>query len=176
MRPNALEALRGVQAALMESIVPELSTMYAQDVSQVLQMLIESLAGEWDSAADDLVRDNRRLVELLSQARGALQPLAASNGDIGPLVQQLDETLAAKADDSLRLSSLTARNNALRGALEQVLVRIEDATGRPGTEALTPVRKALYDHLRQVSVRGWSFWDMASFREKMAALRAGGAA
>ena len=52
MRPNGVESIRAVQSALAEVIAPELTSPFAQDAAQTLQMLLESLAADWDSAAD----------------------------------------------------------------------------------------------------------------------------
>ena len=68
MRPGSLESLRGVQTALAESIVPQLASAYGQDIAGTLQMLLESLAAEWDSLVEDLSEDNRRMRELLAGA------------------------------------------------------------------------------------------------------------
>jgi hypothetical protein len=34
------------------------------------------------------------------------------------------------------------------------------------------VRREIYTHLRDVSLRGWSFWDVSSFRGRIAEARA----
>ncbi len=172
MRPSAIESLRGVQAALATVILPELQTMFAQDSAQTLQMLIESIAGEWDTTAEDLRRDNLALQEMLDQAQRALSALPKGNESAASVVKEIDGALAAPADDSVALSALSARNARLRAALEALLVFLEDAAGAPGAEPLMALRRSAYEHLREVALRGWSFWDMMSFRERMASARA----
>ena len=169
MKPATVESLRGIQAAMTEAIVPELSSAFAQDTAQTIQMLIESLAGEIDTAAEDLHADNRELRQIMSQAR---ETLAGRNEDAASLVHQIDEVLVRSEteEESLRLSSLTARNDQLRAVLEKVLMYLEDTAGQ--TDSLQPLRQAAYAHLRRVAVRGWSFWDLMSFRERMARARA----
>ena len=54
MRPKGIESIRAIQSALAEVIAPALISPFAQDAAQTLQMLLESLAAEWDSAADQL--------------------------------------------------------------------------------------------------------------------------
>ena len=51
--------------------LPELTSPFAQDAAQTLQMLLESLAAEWDSAAEQLRGDNETLARLLLSAREA---------------------------------------------------------------------------------------------------------
>ena len=41
---------------------------------------------------------------------------------------------------------------------------------RPGSEKIDEVRIRIYKHLKEVSARGWSFWDVSSFRGRMAAI------
>src|SRR5947208_10487855 len=72
MRPNAIESLRAAQAALGEVIAPGLTSAFAVDSAQTVQMLLESLASEWDTAAESLSRDSDTLRSLLSAAGEAL--------------------------------------------------------------------------------------------------------
>lgn len=172
MRPNAVESLRGIQNAIMQNILPELQTLFAQDIAQVSQMLIESLIAEWDTAAHHLHQDNQTMSRILSEARQALAPLTPGNVQAASLVQEIDGVLSASGDDSLAISKLTERNNALKSVLEHTLELIEDLADAPSAQALLPVRRDAYNHLRKVAVRGWSVFDLLSFREKMAQVRA----
>ncbi len=147
--------------------------MLALDTAQTVQMLLESIANEWDTAAETLHADNQRLGELLAQAATAIRSLAGAGARLAALAEQIEDALNQPADDSLAISRLTARNQRLRAVLEETLVVLEDAAGQPGLAALLPLREAIYRHLRSVAARGWSFWDALSFRERMAKLRAG---
>jgi len=172
VRPSAIEALRGVQEALLSTVAPELQTMLAQDTVQTVQMVLESLAAEWDTAADTLFRDNRRLGELLSQAREAVQAIPDVDPEMSALLKDIESVLEEPPEESLALSKLAQRNERLRGLLERTLVWLEDREGAPEFAPLMSLRNAIYMHLRQVAARGWSFWDVFSFRERMARLRA----
>ncbi len=172
MRPNAVESLRGLQAALMQNILPELQTLFAQDVAQVSQMLIESLVAEWDSAAEHLHRDNQVLAELLARAQEALSRAAESNEEVSGVVDNIRDVLGLPPEDSLAISKLTERNNALKAALERALEVLEDLVCQPGGGSLLALRRDIYNHLRKIAVRGWSVFDLLSFREKMAQVRA----
>lgn len=156
----------------MQNILPELQTQFAQDIAQVSQMLIESLAAEWDSAADHLYRDNEALADLLARARVALAPAAESNEGISSTVRNIGEVLALPREGSLAISKLTERNCALRAALERTLEVLEDLAGDAGADSLLDIRRDIYGHLRKAAVRGWSVFDLLSFREKMAQVRA----
>ena len=168
MKPTGLEAMNALRAGLAEVLGPELRSDFAIDTAQTLQMLIESLSGEWDTAAENLCHDNETLTRLLVELKSALS--GDGNDGADSTVNLIDETLADSVADSLVLSVLSARNKELRGALERAIVLVED---RADDESLWAVRKAVYEHLREVAGRGWSFWDMASFREYMARYRSG---
>jgi hypothetical protein len=153
---------------LTSDIAPELRSLFAQDALQTAQMLLEAICNEADVAAEDLARDNRTLGELLGRAAPAVN---AADGD---LARETEAVLAEPEETSLSVGALSARNQRLRGLLERLLVICEDAEGGPAGAALADVRAEAYRHLRDVAARGWSFWDVFSFRERMVRLRAGG--
>jgi hypothetical protein len=172
VRPTGLESLRAIQAALAEEIAPELQSLFAQDAAQVLQMLTESLAAEWDTAVETMARDNEATAAILGQARDVITSAPGGNETLAGLVSDIDGVLSGRAGaESLALSSLAARNNSLRAVLERLIVALEDLSGEPGAAHLAPVRAAVYRQLREESVRGWSFFDVLSFRERIAAAR-----
>jgi hypothetical protein len=168
MRPDAIESLRAIQGTLAEALAPELTSIFAQDSVQTLTMLVESLAADWDTAAENLSADNRALRHILSSARDSLSAAGGRNEERDVIVSQIDGVLREAGDGSIAVSSLTAENNRLRAALERLLCLLEDSSG----EAAPDIRREAYNHLRQVAVRGWCFWDVASFRERMVRARA----
>lgn len=169
MNPDALESLRGLQGALIADIGPEVASLFGQDTLRTAQMLVESVVNEMDGTADDLIRDNQALAEILARGATAVREID------GQLAQETAAALAEPADPSLRIGALSARNRRLRGLLERLLIAGEENVGsEAGSEELMAVRSDAYHHLRQVAARGWSFWDVLSFRERMARLRAGG--
>lgn len=172
MRPNGLESVRAIQSALADVIAPALTLPFAQDAAQVLQMLLESLAAEWDSAADQLRRDNETLAELLMSSREAIKLASDGNESLAAAVSEIEQRLSEDVAGSIAIPVLSLRNNALRGTLEQTLMAFEDITGEQTSVAITSVRGDIYSHLRDLASRGWSFWDVSSFRGRMTALRA----
>lgn len=172
MRPDGLEAIRAVQTALAEVIAPELQTPFARDTAQMLGMLLESIAGEWDGAAADLRRDNERVATLLSRLRDAVTADDGSAGAFASVVEEIDGVLSEPGDDSVLMTVLAARNQRLNEVLEAGVEQVEKVVSEAGYEWLEPVRGEIYRHLRDVASRGWSFWDMASFREYMVRSRA----
>jgi hypothetical protein len=170
MRPGSLDALRGIQTAIAEAIVPELQTVFAQDVAQVNNMLIESIAADWDSLVEDLQVDSSAVRALLEKAVSVLSPMVEGNELLSAHVTEIKGTLSP-GSNVLRISELTSENDTLRGALERTLVALEDIAAGPGDASAMALREAVYAHLRTVSAAGWSFWDVSSFRERMTALK-----
>jgi hypothetical protein len=171
MRPTGFESIRAIQAALAEVIVPELSSTFAQDAAQTLQMLLESLASEWDTAAEQLIRDSELLERLLQTSRDAMDSASSGNERLGSVVSQIEKSLGDGAGGGISLTVLSTRNKALRAVLEQVLMAFEDTSGEPEFTSLEAARAMIYAHLREHATRGWSFWDVASFRGRIAANR-----
>src|SRR5712692_7661896 len=153
MRANGVDSIRGIQAALMEGVAPEIQSEFALNVMQTVQMLLESLAGEWDTAAEDLNKDNRTLVVLLSQSSQAIAALPQSNNQLAPFVPEIEGVQGGPAVDSLAISALSARNGELRAMLERVLGAFENMIDSPAYAGLRPVRQAIYQHLRDVAAR-----------------------
>lgn len=172
MRPNAVEVIRGLQSALGMGLLPELTTMYAQAEAQNAVMLLEMLANEWDTAAEELAGDNRTMGDILSRAAAVIEalPQEARDDSLRKLAADIGGALPA-GDQSLSISALTARHTELRALLERLIVACEDAVDDPKREPLMPVRAQVYAHLRKAAIRGWSFWDTFSFRERMARVR-----
>jgi hypothetical protein len=173
VRPTGLESIRAIQAAFAEIIVPELTSPFAQDAAGTMQMLLESMAGEWDLAAEDFRNDNEALCALLSASRDVIKQGAGSNESLASIVSEIDRRLLEKDDGSLTLTNLASCNDSLRATLERILVAFEDLSGEAGFEEVGAVRRRIFAHLRDVATRGWSFWDVSSFRGRMAAVRSG---
>lgn len=172
MRPDPRESLRAIQAAVGERFTPELSSLFALEAAQAVTMLTESLAAEADTLAEDLQNDNAAIRAILTDAAPQLQPLLASNKTVQELVQYLDDTLREAGDGRIAISSLAGENNRMLAALERLVEFIEDTDGEPGAESLTGVRQDAYRHLRRVAARGWCFFDVSAFRERIVSARA----
>jgi hypothetical protein len=168
MRPTVPETLRAIQGAIAEQLTPQLTSLFAMEAASAASMLAESLLAEWDTLAEDLHADNARLREILDAARGVLR----SNEGAGSLVSKIDGVLARAADERLAISSLSTENDQLSDALADLLELIEDTRSEPGHKNFDPVRAQSYRHLRRVAVRGWSYFDISGFRERIIKARA----
>jgi hypothetical protein len=144
-----------------------LSTPFAEEAAQAATMMAESLAGEWDTAVEDLVADNSVLRKILEKGRGELA--GTGNDKVADTVKEIESALSTPRAMSFRVSDLTAENESLRAGLASLLESLEDLETRgEGRE----VRRDAYRHLRRVAVRGWSFFDVSGFRERIVQARA----
>ncbi|MEX2237091.1 MAG: hypothetical protein WEB00_06125 [Dehalococcoidia bacterium] len=151
-----------MEAALLEVIAPEMQSSYAQHTLETMVMTVESVVQELESSAANLPADIQTMLELLEQLAVALQSGPPAN-----------DTLAAAAlgDGVLPGGSANEIHTALLARLEAAIVELEKLGDNRG-EALETVRADIYLHLRDVTSRGWSFWDMLSFRASLASSRA----
>ncbi len=163
MRPNDLELLRLIEGTMLE-LGQEVPSAYSKAQAQFCFMLLEDLANRWNEAAHHLFHDIRELEEILGQARDLLKRLPQDDPQVSSLLQTLEVALQGGVGEDLRLSALEERHRRLLGALERLLCLCEDKVNEPAYEALMPVRSRAYQHLRREAARGWTFWDILSFR------------
>lgn len=164
MRPNPTESLRAIQGAVTEQLAPEISSLFAIEASSAITMLCESLAAEADTLAEDLASDNAALRALLESSRGAL----SRNTNAASLVSYIDGVLSEDGGGRIAVSVLSEVNDRLSEALARLLEHIETS----GDESLAENRRAAYLHLRRVAVRGWSYFDVSGFRQRIVEARA----
>jgi hypothetical protein len=143
VKPDGIASLRGIQAALADALVPELTSAYTQDAAQTLTMLLESLAAEWDTAVEDLVSGNREVRRLLAEAVTVFSPPTNGNEQAAALVKQCEDAIAVAPAPSLRISTLAAEGERLRAALEKVLVALEDIAAGPVDAPAMALRRSI---------------------------------
>lgn len=118
MKPAVPAATRFLASTLREDIVPQLTGFRAGNAAMTAAML-DMLADEWDVAASRLF---------------------AENGTLHALVTRCAEFLSKKApppldQSDLRVSALSATNEALRQQLIDLHAAIEDDEGGSAIEA-----------------------------------------
>lgn len=147
MRPTAVESLKGMQASLFEVIAPELRTPFAQHTLQTMFMLLESVAAELASEEGERA-DGERVDALLGRVKHAVERSGAEDPALLSVVREMP---GAGIDEKWAL-------------LERAIVALETGAGQQAAE-LEVARSEIYSYLREVAGRGWSFWDMLSFRK-----------
>ncbi|HZU75885.1 MAG TPA: hypothetical protein VFA70_03920 [Dehalococcoidia bacterium] len=115
MRPTVPELVRGISATLSAGVIPALQDPWLQAEVRYSLGVLETVALEWDGAADRLVRENDALqrfatfaAALGDEQRGALPE---------PLMAGLTEAATLPPAPDLRLTTLMERNAALWNAV-----------------------------------------------------------
>jgi hypothetical protein len=116
MRPNTPELVRGLSANLLTELLPRLDSAWAQAQLRSVVGVLESIAAEWDGAADQLVRENADLQRLCAAA-GTVAEQAGVAAELATLTPALRSAATLPPTADLRLSTLAARNAALWEAL-----------------------------------------------------------
>jgi hypothetical protein len=125
MTPQITAVLFDFASRLGQSVAPELNNPYRVGEVSLMAAVLMMAAEDFDRAADRLAEENAAVRGLLRQG-STLAPasLAARLGD-----------LAATADADLKVSTLQAANDAVRGALIELHAWVEGQNG-PAAEAL----------------------------------------
>jgi hypothetical protein len=119
MRPDVPELLAGILQTLSVEVLPDVATSWRQAQLRSALGALQTVAVEWDSAVDDLVRENAELAE-------ACRGIAARAGGFGDeSLVALSPSLAAVAAlpplANLRISTLRTRNDELWETMIPVL-------------------------------------------------------
>jgi len=157
IRPDVPELVRGLTQTLGGSVLPQLAAPWAQAQVRYALGVLDTVAYEWDGAADAFVRENTALQvlcrSLLALAGGdAADPALAAHADA------LAAATALAEPSDLRLSTLGARNAAL---WQVVVPLIELSVGASEQGAwVSTVRDELGALLRgYVQARGYRLAD-----------------
>ena len=118
MRPDGLDVLAGLPAALTQHILPELETAWSQAELRSVLGLLETLAAEWDGAVEALVQENAALAAACSALAG--NP-ALRSGLPAELAAALRKGASLPPPVDLRVRTLAERNTRLWSLLVPVL-------------------------------------------------------
>lgn len=135
LRPGGEAVLRGIQRSLATLVLPEVKGQYAVAQVQYALLLLDALAGEWDGAAQRLVDENSALRSALALAADGVRDLS--------LAAEL-RAGASSVDADVRISTLIAANDSLRGLAERAL--------SPESSLLDGPRVAIIATLRDLAI------------------------
>ena len=122
MKPEADQVLMFSAIKLASDYAPQIPTSYGQGMAQVVAALMFMSAQEYDRAADIRVSEN---VDM----RALFKLMAPQIADAG-LRRDMEKAAAAR-EESRRVSSLNATNEALR----KVLIRLHAHLDETGADA-----------------------------------------
>ncbi len=141
LQPSADAIIRGIQRSLMAHVLPETSTLYAGAQVRYAVHLLNALAAEWDGAAQRLVEDNAALRAFAARAAGPLRDQDAA------LAAELSAA-AGERDPDVRVSTLRAANDRLRGLLTRVIAATGDGGIEPPDGLLHDMRRVLRESVQ----------------------------
>ncbi len=140
MRPDPSRVLTGIAMAMLTQLPPDIRTPFGQSLSQMGGMLNLVLATEIERIVDRLNVENLAIAPILADAAAIVD---------GGLAQRLNDAAGAERPPDLRLSTLQAINDRLRGLLLEVHVAVEQRAS-PEAQALDA---RIWDELRESTRR-----------------------
>lgn len=112
MRTPVPDLLRRTILGLSTTVLPEVSSPYAQSQLRYAFAVLDTVAAEWDGAADAMLRENEALQAFCRRAAEF-----AAGGDAPAVLRSLAPSLtdasALPPTPDIKLRTLAARNDAL---------------------------------------------------------------
>jgi len=142
MRTPVPLLLRHTIAGLAATLAPEVRSPYAQAELRYAFALLDTIAAEWDAAADTLVRENDAVQAFLRAAAAAARAPEAPPA-LAALARPLEEEAALPPAADLRLSTLAARNDALWHAATPLLELLGAEMQAPWAQPLIGMARPL---------------------------------
>ena len=143
MRPDPPIVLRGVAAALMQQVAPEVSSAFGMGTLGNSVGLLGFVAQEFERAAARLVAENRALVALFGDA---LNERLVTDSALAP---RISATQGLDVVGDLHVSALQTVNDDLRGLLVELHAAI-DAMSSPAAAAFG---ERIWDELKESTRR-----------------------
>jgi hypothetical protein len=134
MTPDIRSIISDLAARMGMTFAPDLKSPYLAGSAGLTAGVLMMVAEEGDRTAHRLVEENRAIRALFNQAAAVSPP--------ADLAARLT-SLAAGADEDLRISALQAANNALRAALTDLHAHVETQSG----DAAKALDRAIWSEL-----------------------------
>jgi hypothetical protein len=126
MRPDPGKVLEGAAMAMLADLTPQVRTPFGQNVAGMAGTLNIILAQEFDRLVDRLARENEAIAAIFVDAAERVPP---------ELATRLRDAIDTREPADLRVSTLQAINDRLRGLLIEVHIAVENDP-RPEAAAL----------------------------------------
>ena len=140
MRPDPSRVLMGLTTNLFVNLTPDVRTPFGQATAGMAGTLTLVLAQEADRLADRLYRETQAVAAIIEDA------LPLLDADVAARAR---EALAGREAPDLRVSSLQAANDLVRGALIEVHAAVEGLD----TPAARDLDARIWDELRESTRR-----------------------
>lgn len=147
MRPDPGTVLRGIAKVQAEDLARELRTPFGQATNGMAGSLAAILAVEVDGLVDRLATENEATAAILDDSL----PLLGA-----PLSSAVKHALSARQPSDLRVSTVQAINDRLRGLLVDVHAFVERLDGQ---------------HAREIESRIWAELQESTLRRQPGARR-----
>ena len=155
MRPTLDKMLEGMNYVLLNDILPELSSPYAQTQAMMLSATMGMCAAIWQGTSQfPLIVENKDLRDVLLSASSTLKATKKDYWDqsLEGLTQKIDAELQREhpsGEDYPSLQSLLEENCNLKELLDQTITALDETSRNYKNSALDELREKIRAHLRK---------------------------
>ncbi|MBA7648767.1 hypothetical protein ES703_56556 [subsurface metagenome] len=163
MRPTLDKMFEGINYALLNDIMPELSSSFAMTRVLILSLTINQISATWQNTAQfPLIEENKDLRDVLAAASRTLEATKQDykNESLEGLTREIDAELQREypsGEDYPVLQSLLEENCNLKEVLVNTITALEEINRDYKSQALDELRKKIRAHLRKHLNRQLSF-------------------
>ena len=155
MRPTVDKLCNGINNALINDILPDLSSPVAQRQVLLISAIINRIATIWEKTSQfPLIEENKDLKDVLQTATSTLKATKQDYKDetLEALTQKIDAELQRKypsGEQYPSLHSLLEENSNLKELLVQTITGLDETSRNYKSQALDELRKKIRAHLRK---------------------------
>jgi len=145
----------GINNALINDILPDLSSPVAQRQVLLISAIINRIATIWEKTSQfPLIEENKDLKDVLQTATSTLKATKQDYKDetLEALTQKIDAELQRKypsGEQYPSLHSLLEENSNLKELLVQTITGLDETSRNYKSQALDELRKKIRAHLRK---------------------------
>lgn len=155
MRPTVDKLCNGINNALVNDILPDLSSPVAQRQVLLISAIINRIATIWEKTSQfPLIEENKDLKDVLQTATSTLKATKQDYTDetLEALTQKIDAELKREypsGEQYPSLHSLLEENSNLKELLVQTITGLDETSRNYKSQALDELRKKIRAHLRK---------------------------
>jgi len=155
VRPTVDKLCNGINNALINDILPDLSSPVAQRQVLLISAIINRIATIWEKTSQfPLIEENKDLKDVLQTATSTLKATKQDYKDetLEALTQKIDAELQRKypsGEQYPSLHSLLEENSNLKELLVQTITGLDETSRNYKSQALDELRKKIRAHLRK---------------------------